>query len=161
MDGPATLQRVSFPEGYENFSGGHPRTLDDKFRVVLPAGVWRDHFAEGAKLTLWVGCLALWTSRSYLSITAELVDRERRGEVARGTHRDFRQDTVDVSPDSQGRIVLPADLREAVGIGGKGAEVLLVGNGERVEIWDRARREADRAHRDRAALIENLSTIDY
>ena len=38
MDGPATLERVTFADGYEDLSGRHVRTLDDKFRVVLPAG---------------------------------------------------------------------------------------------------------------------------
>ena len=165
MDGPvaapATLERVTWGDGFEDFSGKHPRTLDDKFRVVLPAGPWRDHFAEGAKLTIWVDCLALWTARSYRAFTAELVDRERRGLVPRGTHGDFREDTYDVTPDSQGRIALPADLRETCGIGGKGAEVLLVGNGDRVESWDRARREADRATRGREALQHTLRDIRY
>jgi len=161
MDGPTTLERVAFGEGYEDLSGRHPRTLDDKFRVVLPAGRWRDLFAGGAKLTLWVDSLALWTSRSYRVFTAELVDRERRGEIERGSHADFREDTVDVTPDGQGRIILPPDLRDDAGIGGKGAEVLLVGVGDRVEIWDRARREADRAGRGRDALKHTLRTIRY
>lgn len=161
MDGPATLERVAFPEGYENLSGRHARTLDDKFRVVLPAGSWRDLFAEGAKLTVWVDCLALWTRRSYLGVTAELLDRERRGELRHGIHTDFREDTVDVTPDGQGRFVLPADLRAQVGIGGKGAEVLVIGNGDRAEIWDRATREAHRAGRSPESLRDDLRNFHY
>lgn len=161
MERPATLERVTFGEGYENLSGHHDRTLDDKFRVVLPAGAWRDLFAEGGKLTFWTDCLALWTPRSYLVVTAELVDRERRGELPYGTHSDFREDTVDVTPDSQGRFVVPADLRAEVGIGGHGAEVVLVGAGDRVEIWDRAARAADRATRSRESLRSALRSIRY
>jgi MraZ protein len=158
---PEVLERAAFAEGFEDFSGRHPRTLDDKFRVVLPAGAWRDHFAEGGKLTSWFDSLALWTPRSYRSITADLLARERAGDIAQGMHVDFREDTVDVTPDGQGRIVLPADLREEVGIGGKGAEVLLVGAGDRVEIWDRARRDAERATRPRKMGVEALRALRH
>ena len=87
MDGPATLERVAFGDGYEDLSGRHPRTLDDKFRVVLPAGRWRELYAPGGKLTLWVDCLALWTPRSYRVFTAHLVERERNGELPEGKPR--------------------------------------------------------------------------
>ena len=160
-EGPELLERAAFADGYEDLSGRHLRTLDDKFRVVLPAGGWRDLFAEGGKLTYWVDSLALWTPRSYRSVTADLLAKERAGDVAQGTHLDFREDTVDVTPDGQGRIVLPTDLRHEVGIGDKGAEVLLLGRGDRVEIWDKRRRETDRATRPREAAARALRAIKY
>jgi len=159
--GPALLERAAFAEAYEDFSGRHPRSLDDKFRVVLPAGRWRDAFAEGGKLTDWIDCLALWTPRSYRVVTADLLAQERDGRVPDGTHGDFREDTVDVIPDGQGRIVLPTDMRHPVGIGDKGAEVLLIGKGDRIEIWDPARRAADRATRPRETAARALRAIKY
>ncbi len=39
---------------------------------------------------------------------------------------------VEVSPDKQGRILVPAWLQEAAGLDGR---VLLVGNIDRVELW--------------------------
>lgn len=156
MDGPASLELVTWPAGFEDFAGRQQRTLDDKFRVVLPAGPWRDAFSAGGKLTDWIDCLALWTPRSYQEYTAGLWARERAGQVAEGTHRDFREFTVDVVPDGQGRIILPADMRSEVGIGGKGDDVVLVGVGDRIEIWSPERRAAERAVRTpemrRAAL---------
>jgi DNA-binding transcriptional regulator/RsmH inhibitor MraZ len=161
MDGPATLDRVTFGDGFEDLSGGHARTHDDKFRAVLPAGRWRELFGEGGKLTPWVECLALWTPRSYRVFTAHLLERERAAELPEGTYLDLRQDTVDVTPDAQGRIQLPTDLRHGVGIGDKGAEVLLLGAGDRIEIWDRARRDADRARRPREAQQSALRALRY
>ncbi len=159
--GSTTLERAAFVDDYEDLSGRHARTLDDKFRVVLPAGGWRDLFAEGGKLTWWIDSLALWTPRSYRSITADLLAQERTGVVPQGTVLDFREDTVDVTPDGQGRIVLPPDLRHDVGIGDKGAEVLLVGAGDRVEIWDRGRREAERATRPRRVAADALRALRH
>ena len=161
MDGPTNLERAAFAEGHEGFSGRHARTLDDKFRVVLPAGRWRDHFAEGGKLTFWIDCLALWTVRSFTSVTADVLSQERMGIVPDGTYGDLLEDTVDVTPDGQGRIVLPTDLRHEVGIGDKGAEVLLLGRGDRVEIWDKRRRDTDRATRPREAAARALRAIKY
>jgi MraZ protein len=40
---------------------------------------------------------------------------------------------VEVSPDKQGRILVPAWLQEAAGLDGR---VLLLGNIDRVELWD-------------------------
>lgn len=160
-DGTTVLERAAFPVGFEDFSGRFPRTLDDKFRAVLPAGAWREAFADGGKLTFWIDCLALWTPRSYQSVTADLLAQERQGEVPEGTYGDFREDTVDVTPDGQGRILLPTELRHEVGIGDKGAEVLLVGKGDRIEIWDRARRDADRSTRPRESAARALRAIRY
>jgi len=159
MEGPASLETVAFADGYEDLSGRHDRTLDDKLRVVLPAGRWREVFAAGGKLTAWTDCLALWTPRSYRAVTAQLVARERGKELVPGTVGDFREDTVDVTPDGQGRIILPVDLRADAGIGEKGAEVVLVGNGDRVEIWDRARRAEDRSTRSRKAAVTTLRSL--
>lgn len=159
--GPALLERAAFAPGFEDFSGRFPRSLDDKFRAVLPAGRWRDAFAEGGKLTYWIDCLALWTLRSYRSVTADLLAQERDGLVPEGTYGDFREDTVDVTPDGQGRIVVPTDLRHEVGIGDKGAEVLLIGKGDRIELWDPARRAADRASRPRETAARALRAIKY
>jgi DNA-binding transcriptional regulator/RsmH inhibitor MraZ len=160
-NGPTQLERAVFADGHEDFSGRHPRTLDDKFRVVLPAGNWRDHFADGGKLTFWIDCLALWTPRSFRVVTADLLSQERMGVVPEGTYGDLLEDTVDVTPDGQGRIGLPGDLRHDVGIGDKGAEVLLVGKGDRIEIWDKGRREADRATRPREAAARALRSFKY
>ena len=46
--------------------------------------------------------------------------------------RDFFEFVSEVSLDSSGRLLLPSDLRELVGIG---EEVVMVGMQRRVEIW--------------------------
>lgn len=148
-----------FAPGHESFSGTHPRTLDDKFRAVLPAGEWRELFARGAKLGPYLNRLALWTGRSWQFVAGELLSQERMGLVADGTYRDFVSDAVDVAPDAQGRIGLPEALRRRAGIGDKGAEVLVVGVGHHVEIWDRRRYEGEREARDVDAGARALEAL--
>lgn len=148
-----------FAPGHESLSGTHPRTLDEKFRAVLPAGEWRELFARGAKLGPYLGRLALWTGRSWQFVTGELLSQERMGLAPDGTYRDFVADAVDVAPDAQGRIGLPEAQRRRAGIGDKGAEVLVVGVGHHVEIWDRRRYEGEREARDVDAGARALEAL--
>lgn len=148
-----------FPPGHEHLSGTHPRTLDEKARAVLPAGDWRERFASGAKLGPYVDRLALWTARSWAFVTGEIRTQERMGLLGDGAYDDFIADAHDVTPDAQGRIVLPEALRHRVGIGDKGAEVLLVGAGHHVEIWAKRHHEEVRATRDTDAAARAIQAL--
>ena len=144
----------------EGFSGRIVRKLDDKGRVVLPAGSWRSHFAAGAKLTPWSGCLALWTLRSYRMACTYLRQQVRDGDIDPSVIEDFREDAVDVKADTQGRLQLPDDLRAEVGIdGAQGTEVLLSGQDDHVQVWNpqhRAERRRGRSPEMAQAAIERL-----
>ena len=148
-----------FAPDHEFLSGTHPRTLDEKARAVLPAGAWRELFAAGAKLGPYVDRLALWTPRSWAFVTGEILTQERMGLLPDRAYDDFVGDAVDVTPDGQGRIVLPEGLRARAGIGDKGAEVLLVGVGHHLEIWDRRRHEGQRGTRDVDAAAKAMQTL--
>ncbi len=56
-----------------------------------------------------------------------------QNKKARATKSFFISSAVDCELDSQGRILLPQTLREFAGIT---KEVAIVGNIERIEIWD-------------------------
>lgn len=148
-----------FAPGHEHLSGTHARTLDEKARAVLPAGEWRELFARGAKLGPYLDRLALWTPRSWAYVTGEILTQERMGLLPDRAYDDFVSDAVDVTPDAQGRVVLPEALRHRVGIGDKGAEVLLVGMGHHLEIWDRRRHEGQRGARDVDAAAKAVQAL--
>jgi len=151
------LQAPRYDEGYEHLGQREERTVDDKGRVILPAGAWRDVFADGARLTLFRGCLALWTLRSYGAFVAELHADQRQGKNPPGTVEAFRAETRHISLDGQGRLTLPAELRELVGIGGHGSTVSIEGQGDRLEF-----RPADRPGRMSAAqLLDVLQHVDH
>ena len=59
---------------------------------------------------------------------------------------------VEVSPDKQGRILIPAWLQEAAGLEEK---VLLLGNIDRVELWHPA--EFERVARTGSAEFQKFS----
>ncbi len=124
-----------YPPGYEYLAGYEERTVDDKGRLVLPAGPWRDAFSGGARLTSWKGHLALWTVRGWGDVVAEVHAEQKLGTRPAGTVEGFRRSTQMVTIDGQGRFALPPRLRERAGIGGQGSLVAIDGQGDRLEIW--------------------------
>ena len=128
------LLSPDYDEGYEHLGMREERSLDDKGRVILPAGAWREVFAGDARLTPYRGCLALWTMRSYGKYVARLDAAQRAQKVKAGTLDAFRAEARHVSLDAQGRLTLPPDLREHVGIGGHGSTVVIEGQGDHLEF---------------------------
>jgi DNA-binding transcriptional regulator/RsmH inhibitor MraZ len=146
----------------EGFSGGLVRKLDDKARVVLPAGEWRTAFAEGAKLTPWKGCLALWTRRSYREVCNFMRQRVRDGELKGWVLENFREDAMDVKADTQGRLQLPEELRSRAGIdAAQGTEVLLSGQDDHIKIWAAARRAEARQGQSPEAAADAMDALGY
>ena len=151
------LQAPRYDEGYEHLGQREDRTVDEKGRVILPAGAWRDVFADGARLTLFRGCIALWTLRSYGAVVAQLHAEQRLGKRKPGTVEAFRAETRHINLDGQGRLTLPAELRELVGIGGHGSMVTIEGQGDRLEF----RPAAQPGRMSAADLLGELEHLDY
>lgn len=128
------LHAPTYADGYEHLSEREERAVDDKGRIILPAGHWREAFAGGARLSPFGDCLALWTLRSYGEVVARIHADQRAGQRRPGTLQAFRRDTKMVALDNQGRLTLPAELRDLVGIGGHGSMVAIEGQGDHLEI---------------------------
>lgn len=66
---------------------------------------------------------------------------------------------TDVELDKQGRILLPAPLRDSVGIS---KEVVVMGVGNKIEIWDKATWEAHESAvaPKMADISENVGAFD-
>lgn len=118
------------------FFGKFEHTLDDKGRLTLPAK-FRNHFEHGGFLTQNVdGCLALWTPDEFELQTEAMRSRAAQSQGDRNLVRLWASSSTDLAVDRQGRISIPAHLREFAGLG---TDVLVHGAIERVELWDPAR----------------------
>jgi MraZ protein len=116
------------------FVGDFQHTLDDKGRVILPAR-FRERLAGGLVLTRGFDrCVEVWTQAAYERRLEDLRARPRENRGARVQMRMFTSGASDQVPDSQGRIVLPARLREYAGLQ---RELSVIGTDDHVEIWDR------------------------
>ena len=118
------------------FFGTYEHSLDQKGRVILPAR-FRAAFEHGGFLTQYRdGCLALWTPDEFERQMEEMQLRAASGKSDRNMARLWASGTHDLEVDRQGRMVLPARMREYAGLEG---DVVVVGVIDRVELWDPTR----------------------
>lgn len=115
-------------------------TLDDKGRVILPAR-HRERLASGLVITRGMDrCLDVWPIGEFEKRVEEVASRPQESKQARRRQRMLLSGAHDDVPDSQGRIVIPAVLREYAGLE---RELVIVGMRNKVEIWDRSRWEQE------------------
>lgn len=117
-----------------HLSGTHECSLDNRFRMAIPAKL-RAPFAEGAMVGWWLDeCLVVvptdqWgglIERTFGSMS--VLDDESR-ELSRFLLAGaYEQDL-----DKQGRVLLPAELRAHAGIEQRAK---VVGAGDYLEVWD-------------------------
>ena len=108
--------------------------MDEKGRVSLPSAFRREADGDRFVLLQWrPPALTLFPVESWVAAQERLLTFRRNQPDAWGDVLAITSRAVEVSPDKQGRILVPAWLQEAAGLDGR---VLLLGNIDRVELWD-------------------------
>ncbi len=117
------------------FHGIHDHTLDAKNRLTVPARA-RTQLAGGVALTKgFESCLQVWPADDYDQVIARaLTGLNPLGPEARELKRHLYGNTVATELDSAGRIMLPPPFLRHAGLG---REVVVIGSGEYLELWDR------------------------
>lgn len=116
--------------------GEYQHNLDAKGRVNFPARL-RESLGERFIITKGLdNCLFVYSQPEW----AVLEDKIRMQPLskARKLQRFLFAGAADVEPDKQGRVVIPANLREYAGLE---KEVMIIGASIRAEIWNKARYE--------------------
>lgn len=116
------------------YLGRYEHQLDEKGRVSLPSAFRKE--AEGAPFVLlqWEGAyLTLFPQAVWEEVQQRLLDFRKSKRAAWNRVREILANATEVAPDKQGRILVPAVLKEAAGLEGT---VILNGNIDRIEIWD-------------------------
>ena len=119
-----------------SFLGQYEHTLDAKNRLTIPAK-FRGQLSDGVVLAKeQETCIAIWPAKGWERFTEEM---RRLGnpwdETYRGLRRHYTAGAFDAQLDAAGRIMLPQALIDR---GGLSREVVLIGNLDTVEVWDRA-----------------------
>jgi MraZ protein len=115
------------------FLGTHAPRLDDKGRVILPAK-FRDPLTPGLVLTKGQDrCVVVWPVEEFKRYAETLRTASLTSESTRGFTRVFFSSAFDDVPDKQGRVTIPAALRDYAGLA---RDLVVVGADTRVEIWD-------------------------
>jgi MraZ protein len=139
------------------FLGQYERSLDDKSRLAIPAEL-RSGLGSGAVLTRsFDNCLCIYPAGTWESLARAVDDLPQVRHEARVVARALFSGAVPCEFDRQGRIVIPAFLRDHAGIDG---DVTVVGVFSRVEIWSAEawRREREKFESEGSQLAEVLSS---
>jgi transcriptional regulator MraZ len=117
------------------FLGTHTPRLDDKGRLFLPAK-FRDRLAEGLVVTRGQErCLYVFPRDEFVAMADQIRKAPTGNKGARDFLRVMLSGASDEVPDRQGRVTIPANLRQYAGLA---RECTVIGAGTRVEVWDSA-----------------------
>lgn len=115
------------------FLGTYEPKLDDKGRLILPAK-FREQLAGGLVMTRGQEhCLYVFPAAGFQAMFDQLRKAPLTSKEARDYIRVMLSGAADEIPDKQGRITIPAPLRDYADLK---RELRVVGVGARVEIWD-------------------------
>jgi MraZ protein len=121
------------------FRGTFDHTLDAKNRLTVPAR-YRAMLAEGVVLAIPVDlerCVGVWRPEDYDGYTSRaLAEMPPLSTQRTELERFFYGSSQDAELDAAGRVMVPAFLGEHAGLA---KDVVVVGAGDRMELWDRKR----------------------
>jgi MraZ protein len=122
------------------FRGATKVTLDDKGRMVLPTRQRQRAQERGeGKLVITVDrdlCLLIYPLPDWEQIERKLMSLPSLHERSRRLQRLMVGHATELELDGQGRLLVPPELREFAGLA---RHAMLVGQGNRLELWDEAR----------------------
>lgn len=116
------------------FLGEYEHTLDAKGRVAIPAR-FRAQMDRGAVISRGKGaCLSVYTMDRWEEKSNELF-ADKSSDELRDLERRIYASANEIELDRQGRMVIPAKLRERARLK---TEITIAGVRDHFEIWDRA-----------------------
>lgn len=116
----------------ERFMGTYMHSLDSKGRLTVPSR-FREGLADGGAITLGPdGCLEILPMAAWEAKAERVTGLDEFREEGRIARRALFANATGLDIDRQGRVSIPAPLREMVGIA---KEVAVIGAGETIEIW--------------------------
>ena len=113
------------------FLGTYSPRLDTKGRIILPAK-FREELSAGLVLTRGQErCLYVFSAEEFERIHEQMRSAPLSSRQARDYMRVFLSGASDEVPDKQGRVTIPAALREYARLD---RELVVIGAGSRAEI---------------------------
>ncbi len=135
------------------FMGEFEHSIDAKGRIIIPAK-FREDLGEEFVITLGLdGCLFAYPKNEWEAFAAEV--RKLPGtKEARQLQRWFFGKAAACEVDKQGRILIPAVLRESVGLE---KDIVFVGVLNKIEIWSKKNWDSNNNFDDVDAIAEHMS----
>ena len=129
-------------------TGQYAHNIDAKGRLFIPARL-REELGQTFHVTIGLDhCLSIYSDENWNVLVEKI--HEMPYNKARGL-RVLSANAVDCEPDAQGRILIPAKLREYAGLQ---KEVVVIGSFDRAEIWNAGRWAAVEAEAFSSGALE-------
>ncbi len=140
------------------FIGEYQHSIDPKGRVFMPAK-FREDLGEKFVVTKGLdNCLFVYPNEEWKSLEQKLRTLPLTSKEARAFIRFFFAGAAECEADKQGRILLPANLRDYAGLE---KDLSIIGVSTRVEIWNRDAWESynGESSMDQEAIIEKMAEL--
>ncbi|MBH1941359.1 division/cell wall cluster transcriptional repressor MraZ [Mobilitalea sibirica] len=135
------------------FMGEFNHSIDAKGRIIIPSK-FRDDLGEDFVITLGLdGCLFVYPNKEWQIFVEKLMTLPGTKE-ARKLQRYFMAGAAACETDKQGRILIPAKLRESASLD---KDIVFVGVLNKIEIWNKERWESNNDYDDVDAIAEHMS----
>ena len=138
------------------FKGEYSHTRDGKGRRSVPSK-FREQLGDEFVVTKgFDGCLFVYGNAEWAAFEEKLRALPLTNQNARKFTRFFLAGASDCEVDRQGRVLIPAVLRNFAHLE---REVVLAGVGSRIEIWNRQLWEEKNVYDDMEDIAENMEGL--
>ena len=121
------------------FYGEYSHSIDRKGRLILPAkfrDVCKEYGIEKFFITRGLDkCIFMFSFEEWRVQEQKFKNMSFTKNESRQFNRLFFSGAVDVTPDKQGRFIIPQYLKEYAGIK---RDAVVIGVSNRIEVWDTA-----------------------
>ena len=138
------------------FMGEYNHTVDTKGRLIIPSK-FRELLGDEFIVTKGLdGCLFVFPQNEWQAFEEKLRTLPLTQKGARQFTRFFVAGATPCELDKQGRILLPATLRDFAGLD---KDVVLAGMLNRIEIWSKAKWTENNAYGDMDDIAEQMTDL--
>jgi len=124
-------------------AGKYEHTMDSKRRLPMPARL-RGELGKSIVLTRGLeGCVFVYPQTEWLAFAEKVNKLPMSQASARSIARLFFGSAMEVELDALGRVLIPEYLKAH---GGLKKEVMIIGTGNRLELWDKEKWEQYQGH---------------
>ena len=136
--------------------GEYQHTLDPKGRVNFPARL-RESLGSTFIITKGLdNCLYVYSMEEWKVLEDKI--RALPMSKSRNLQRFFFAGAAEAEPDKQGRVLIPAHLREYAGLA---KDVTVIGASVRAEIWDSERYQSSCEELTSDSIAESMDELGF
>lgn len=137
--------------------GTYYHNIDVKGRMNFPTKL-RDILGVSFYVTKSIDspCLTVYSQEEWDKLSAKVaaIPTSKSGKIQRWLF----SGACEVTPDKQGRILLPQDLRTFAGLE---KDIVVIGANDKAEIWDKARWDEMNSDIDMDDLLSTMSELGF